>query len=198
MLHRTVRRMQHVYGEAHWKFILHKDPRCIRAIHYYHYYCCSTEELYKSYPLLSLLSLLHRPVWRMQHVHGEAHWKKFLQKDPRCIRAIHYYQYCRCSTDLCEYHYYHYYCCSTDLCEECDTSTGSGYSYHPRYCHLFVHCTLGGEGQLSGQVKECTRDLLWSQKVKQCVWPNESDCPNSECMVITLSLIHIWRCRRWP
>lgn len=69
-----------------------------------------------------------------------------------------------------------------DLCEECDTSTGSGYSYHPRYCHLFVHCSMGAEGQLTGQVKECSRGLLWSQMVKQCVWPNESDCPNNPCI----------------
>ena len=128
--------------------------------------------------LSSSLSLLHRPVPGIQHVHDEAHCDFILQKDPRCIRAIHYYHY--------------YYDCPTDLCEECDTSTGSGYSYHPRYCHLFVHCTLGGEGQLSGQVKECTRDLLWSQKIKQCVWPNESDCPNSEYMIVTkLFIVYI-------
>ncbi|KAK7109777.1 hypothetical protein V1264_013762 [Littorina saxatilis] len=81
-----------------------------------------------------------------------------------------------------------------ELCEQCDTSTGSGYSYHPRYCHLFVHCTLGGEGRLDGQVKECTRGLLWSQKVKQCVWPSESDCPNNPCLNRQLTFRDVRNC----
>ncbi|XP_076461648.1 protein PIF-like [Babylonia areolata] len=81
-----------------------------------------------------------------------------------------------------------------DLCEECDTSTGSGYAHHPRYCHLFVHCSLGGDGQLIGQVKECTRGLLWSQAVKQCVWPDQSDCPDNPCRNRSLSFRDVRNC----
>ncbi|XP_025095946.1 uncharacterized protein LOC112564972 isoform X2 [Pomacea canaliculata] len=81
-----------------------------------------------------------------------------------------------------------------DLCEACDTSTGSGYSYHPNYCHLFVHCSLGAEGELLGQVKECTRGLLWSQKVKQCVWPMESDCSENPCVNQSVTIRDVRNC----
>ncbi|XP_050397025.2 protein PIF [Patella vulgata] len=80
------------------------------------------------------------------------------------------------------------------LCEECDTTTGSGYVYHPKYCHLFVHCTIGQDKRLVGQVKECTRGLLWSQKVKQCVWPEESDCPTNPCFNQSLTLRDLRTC----
>ncbi|KAL8607130.1 hypothetical protein ACOMHN_009524 [Nucella lapillus] len=81
-----------------------------------------------------------------------------------------------------------------DQCQECDTSTGSGYAQHPKYCHLFLHCSMGGDGQLSGRVKECSRGLLWSQALKQCVWPQQADCPHNPCNDQSLSLRDVRSC----
>ncbi|XP_067656905.1 protein PIF-like [Haliotis asinina] len=81
-----------------------------------------------------------------------------------------------------------------EMCEECDTSTGSGYVNHPKYCHLFIHCSRGANDKLRGEVKECTRGLLWSQTVKQCVWPSESDCPSNPCYNQSLSFRDLRNC----